>query len=207
MIARLNTSSIGHARIALAVAASLAGATMLISPQAATASSVQSTDRGSYVYLAPGGRSSTMSGSTEDMRRAEALRSSSEGLLFVRHAGAAYVIRDTATLRQAEALFEPQRAVGARQGELGRRQGELGRRQGQLGAEQGRLGRLQAASTPRQAGDLGRQQAELGRRQGELGRQQGELGREQARLARIAGEKLQVLVAEAIRRGVAQRVN
>jgi hypothetical protein len=199
-------------RLALAVLAALCASVIAADPSAAT--TAHSTDRSSYVFLSPGSRSSTMSGSMDDMRRAEALRSGREGLLYVREAGVAYVIRDAATLRQAEAIFEPQRALGVQQAELGKRQAALGERQGRLGAEQGRLGRLQAASAPRRAGEFGRQQSELGRQQGELGRQQGvlgqqqgALGREQARLARIADSRLQALVAEAIRRGIAQRAD
>jgi hypothetical protein len=212
MIESLTTVPCRHRPVVLAVLAALCAPVMAADPSAAT--TVHSTDRSSYVFLSPGSRSSTMSGSMDDMRRAEALRSGREGLLYVRQAGVAYVIRDAATLRQAEAIFEPQRALGAQQAELGKRQASLGQRQGRLGAEQGRLGRLQAASAPRGVSELGRQQSELGRQQGELGKQQGvlgqqqgALGREQARLARIADSKLHALVAEAIRRGVAQRVD
>ena len=156
-------------RIAVAALSALA----MSIPSTATAG-----DRTSYVLFSPGSESISMSGSTDDISRARAFRRGSEALLYVRENGAAYVIRDPATLAQAQELFRPEEELGARQGELGQRQGELGRRQGELGAQQG-----------------------------ELGRQQGELGREQARLAQIAQEKLQVLVAEAIRRGLAQRVD
>jgi bla regulator protein BlaR1 len=198
-------SLMNNLRISVAALSALA----MSIPSTATAG-----DRTSYVLFSPGSESISMSGSTDDMSRARALRRGSEALLYVREDGAAYVIRDPATLAQAQELFRPEEELGARQGELGQRQGELGRRQGELGAEQGRLGALQANATPReqaelgaQQGELGRRQGELGAQQGELGRQQGELGREQARLAQIAQEKLQVLVAEAIRRGLAQRVD
>ncbi|MGE5562112.1 MAG: hypothetical protein ACM3ZV_02255 [Bacillota bacterium] len=171
-------------------------------------------DGTSYVLFTPGSESVSMSGSTDDIRRARALRAGDEALLYVRRGGAAYVIRDPATLRAARALFQPQEAVGAQQAELGSRQAALGARQAELGAEQARLGARQADATPREAAALAAQQAELGRRQGELGdhqgalgEQQGALGREQARLARIANEKLQALLADAIRRGLAQRVD
>ena len=69
-------------------------------------------------------------------------------------------------------------------------------------------------STPRQMAALGTQQAALGRRQAELGQhqaalgaRQAELGREQARLAELAKPQFRALVAEAIRSGVAQRVD
>lgn len=177
------------------------------------AGAAESADRTAYVLLGAGGRSSTMSGSMDDLGRAKALRSGSEALLFVRQGGTAYVIRDPAILRQAEALFEPQRALGAKQGELGARQGALGRRQSALGREQGRLGRQQADASSSRAAELGRQQAALGRQQDSLGRQQEALGREQSalgreqeRLGREAEAKLRILIGEAIRRGVAQRI-
>ena len=172
-----------------------------------------SSDRMSYVLITGDGNSS-MSGSTDDFRRAQSLRAGNAPLLYVRQDGAAYVIRDPAILARAKAIMAPQQELGRRQGELGRQQGDLGRRQGALGREQGRLGRLMADSTPRQMAELGKQQAALGRRQAELGShqsalgaRQAELGREQARLAELAKGQFRALVAEALRRGVAQRVD
>lgn len=199
-------------RVALAALAALCGSIALIQPVAADA--IQADGRTSYVLLTPGSRSTMMSGSTDDLRRARALRAGREGLLYVRQSGAAYVIRDPATLRRAEAIFEPQQALGARQAELGSRQAALGSRQAALGAEQARLGARQARASPRQAAALARQQSELGRQQDALGRQQDALGRqqevlgrEQERLGRQAQARLRALVEEAIRSGVAQRTN
>ena len=196
-------------RVALAGLAALSAAAMPLATPAAKAASSPS-----YVLFEPGSESVSMSGSTDDIRRARALRAGNEALLYVREGGAAYVIRDPATLREARATFEPQEALGARQAELGSRQAALGERQAQLGEEQARLGSRQAEATPRQAAALAQQQSELGRRQGELGeqqavlgQQQSALGREQSRLAGIAREKLRGLLAEALRRGVAQRVD
>ena len=173
----------------------------------------ESADRLSYVLLTGDG-SNMMSSSSDDIRRARALQAGGAPLLFVRQDGVAYVIRNPAILGRANAIMAPQRELGRRQGALGEQQGELGRKQGALGAEQGRLGALMMNSTPRQMGELGRQQGELGRRQaalGEqqaiLGRQQAALGRHQARLAEAAKPKLRALVADAIRRGLAQRVD
>jgi hypothetical protein len=59
----------------------------------------------------------------------------------------------------------------------------------------------------RQQGELGRRQAELGTQQAALGQRQAELGRQQARLAELALPQIRALVDEAIRRGVAQRVD
>jgi hypothetical protein len=200
--------------ISLAALAALSTLSAGLYSSAFAAGPAQSADRTSYVLFEQGGRNTTMSGSTDDMTRAKALRNGVEGLLYVRQSGAAYVIRDAATLRRAEAIFEPQRRLGEQQAELGSRQAELGSRQAALGAEQARLGLRQAGATPRQQSELGRQQSELGARQNALGQQQhvlggqqGVLGREQARLAREADAQLRALVEDAIRRGVAQRVN
>lgn len=190
---------------------------LAIAPAAALDAQVvnnSSTDRLSYVLLTGNDGSAMMSGSTDDIRRARALQSGNAPLLYVRQDGTAYVIRDSAILRTAEEIMRPQQELGKRQGELGRQQGELGRRQGELGREQGRLGAMMADARVRELGELGRQQGELGRRQAELGEQQAalgekqaELGSEQARLAELAKPQFRALVADAIRRGVAQRVD
>ena len=180
----------------------------------AHAASTESADRLSYVFFADGSGSSIASGDTDDFRRAKAHRSGNAPFLYVRDRGGAYVIRDPAILARARAIMAPQQALGRRQGALGEQQGELGRRQGALGAEQGRLGAMMADARVRELGELGRQMGELGRRQAALGEQQAalgarqaELGREQARLAERAQPQLRALVADAVRRGVARRVD
>jgi hypothetical protein len=187
-----------------------------LAPAATAAARADTSDRfGFILWSGEGNRSTSMfSGSGDDWRRVQALHAGGGPMLYVRDNGAAYVIRDAATLSRANAIMAPQQELGRRQGELGKQQGELGKQQGALGKEQGRIGRMMADSTPRQMHELGRQQAELGRRQGELGKQQGELGKrqgelgkEQGRLARLAQPQLRALVADAIRRGVAQRVD
>jgi bla regulator protein blaR1 len=200
-------------RLALVAATALVAPVVAVHGAAAIAAMTQAGDGVSYVLIEAGSRNSMMSGSLDHLRRAQALRNGSEALLYVRFGDAAYVIRDAATLRKAEAIFAPQQELGERQGELGERQGALGERQARLGAEQARLGALQANAPARRAAELGRQQGELGRQQGALGeqqsalgRQQAELGREQARLGRIAQEQIRELVADAVRRGVAERV-
>jgi hypothetical protein len=196
----------------LASLAVLAGA--LISPLSLAAAADRSSEAWGYVMLSPGNRNVSMNGSMDDVRRARSLRSDEEGLLYVRQGGSAYVIRDAATLRRAQALFEPQTALGVRQSELGSRQAALGQRQSQLGARQAQLGQRQPGSSPGEAEELGRRQADLGRQQNALGQQQNalgqqqkELGREQERASRIADEQLHTLLGEAIRSGLAQRVD
>lgn len=167
-----------------------------------------------YVLLKAGSQSVTMSGSSDDVRRAKALRSGGEALLYVRRGGSAYVIRDAAVLRQAQALFDPQEALGRQQAELGSRQAALGREQARLGARQAALAYREVRDAPRDADDtarrqdeLGRQQAALGRQQDALGREQDELGRRQDALGRAADRQIRVLFDAAVRSGSAQRVD
>lgn len=214
MIDPLASPSGKSRRIVLAALAALGSLIVLLHPPAALAGSGRTADRSAYVLLAQGSSSSTMSGSMEDLDRARALRVGREALLYVREGDAAYIIRDASTLRRAEAIFEPQQALGARQAELGSRQAELGSRQAALGAQQARIGVRQAGASPSQQGALGRRQEALGRRQEELGRQQDALGRQQDalgrqqdRLAREADAKFRALLAEALERGVARRIN
>jgi bla regulator protein blaR1 len=214
--------------VALAVLTAVSAPIMLGHAPAVAASGVESADRAVYVLFPAGSRSSYMSGSMEDLRRAQSLRANGQGLLYFRQGGSTYVIRDAAMLRRAQSIFEPQQILGERQAELGsrqaalgQRQAQLGQRQAQLGAQQARVGSKQAGASPRRAerlgreqeelarqqDALGRQQDELGRQQDALGRQQDALGREQDRLGRQADASFRALLADAIQRGVAQRVD
>ncbi len=155
-------------------------------------------DKGdSWVFLY-GDRSATMSGSTSSFEKARRLRGNSrEPILWYRHDGKEYVVRDPAVLRQAKEILRPQTELGARQGELGARQGALGAQQGALGAKQGELGGRQGALGGQQAAlaaeqigregddrDLDRRQEALDAEMEELGQQQEELGRQQEALSR-----------------------
>jgi hypothetical protein len=191
-------------------ALSLASAPLLASPAAAHDGSGDSL---SYVYYADGSGSSMGSGETSDWQSAQALRAGDAPFLYVRDDSGAYVIRDAAILARVKEIMAPQQELGRRQGALGKQQGELGRRQGAMGAEQGRIGRQMADARAREMSELGRQQAALGSKQSELGvqqaalgAQQAELGRQQAEAARIAQPKFRALVSDALRRGLAQRV-
>lgn len=193
--------------IVLAGLAAVSALAMPVPPAYAAA------DHATYVLFGPSTDSVSMRGSTEDITRARALRQGKEALLYFRQGSVAYVIRDAATLRAAAMIFKPQQEMGARQAELGYRQAALGAQQAALGAKQAHLGALQADARPSEQAELGRQQDELGRQQGALGqqqdalgKQQDALGREQERLGQIAREKFDALVADALRRGVAQRV-
>jgi hypothetical protein len=195
-----------HTALALTLAV-VGSATIPVLPAAA---GMQDADHASYVYFAAASQSSTMSGSTEDWHRAKSLRVGREGLLYFRLHGAAYVIRDAATLRQAEAILAPQRELGERQAGLGSRQAALGRRQAALGMEQARLGRQARGGGEgfeRRQEALSAQQEVLSGQQDVLGRQQDGLSREQDRVGRQVDAGLRTLFGEAVRRGVAQRAN
>ena len=199
-------------RFTLAALIALSSPLALIVPSA-PASAFQSNGL-SYILFSQGSRSTSMSGSTADLDRARALRRGNEAMFYARQNGSAYIIRDPAFLARARAIFAPQEQMGARQAELGSRQAELGSRQAALGGQQARLGAQMANAAPRRSAELSRQQDELGRQQSALGRQQSvlgqrqaALGREQARLGREAQAAIRSLLADAIRRGIAQRVD
>ena len=170
------------------------------------------TDDGDSWVMLTGESSANMSGSMGDLEKAKRLRGKSgEDILWFRHDGKEYVVRDAAVMKRAKEIFRPQMELGAKQGELGARQGALGAKQGALGARQGALGGKQGAlgaqiaalsaeqsrsvkddsqlekrqrDLDAQQEDLSRQQEELGRQQEELGRQQEALGRQQEELGR-----------------------
>jgi beta-lactamase regulating signal transducer with metallopeptidase domain len=189
-------------------------------------------DGNDYVLLYGEDDSATMSGSMDELKKVKRLRGDSRGgILWFRHGGKEYVVRDATLLKQAGELFKAQGELGARQGKLGARQGELGGRQGALGAKQGALGAemgtLAADRARRGNGgdnaddrdlekrereldakmeDLGRQQEELGRQQEALGKQQEDLGRQQEELSRKAEKELRTLIDRALQSGQAQEV-
>jgi beta-lactamase regulating signal transducer with metallopeptidase domain len=124
-------------------------------------------DRLNYVLLQDD-HHSTSSGSSQDMRRARSYQRSGERLLWFRHEGREYVVRDPATLDEVENIWEPvgvlggeMGKIGAKQGEIGAKQGEVGARQGAVGAEQGRIGAQQGALGSRQAALAVREMGQL----------------------------------------------
>jgi hypothetical protein len=117
----------------------------------------------------------TMSGSLRDVERARRHRRPGERVLWFRHEGREYVVRDPAALDQVVDLWAPVNELGNQQGQLGAQQGELGTTQGQLGAKQGELGAQQ--------GVLGARQGALGARQGIMAAREGSLRTEAERRA------------------------
>jgi beta-lactamase regulating signal transducer with metallopeptidase domain len=151
------------------------------------------------------GRSVMMNGSSDDADEVRALRSKigADFIWFI-HDGNSYVIRDAATVKNAQRLYAPMDELGRRQDELGRQQDALGQKQDELGKQQdtarvkvpadleARLKKVEdeiheLGSTASQD-DLGRLQGELGDLQGYLGDLQGKVGDEQGELGRKQGD-------------------
>jgi len=116
-------------------------------------------------------KSSTMSGSSDDIAIARRLQHNGERLLWVRRGGEEWVVRDPALLSRIDELFAPVRELGQKQAELGGKQAELGAMQAQLGAQQAQLGAQQATFGSQQA-TISAQQAQLNARQAVLSARQ-----------------------------------
>jgi hypothetical protein len=194
-------------RASFASLAALAGFAALFLAAPVSAARIASDGSSAFVLFNPGSGGAEISGSMEDVRRAKSLRRDSEALLYVREGGAAYVIRDAATLRRAKSFFEPEEALGARQSELGSHQTALGERQSRLGAREAGLSKRQANSSHRDDDDLARQEQALSTEEEALGRQQEQLGREQSRASAIAAGHIWALFRDALRLGLTHRVD
>ena len=127
--------------------------------------------------------------------------------------GRTYLIRDAATLERFEAMYAPQMQLGQQQAELGRHQAELGRKQADLGREQARLGRMQADGSndddelTRKQNELAEKQNQLAEKQNELGAKQNKMGDRQNELSREVERRIQPMLDEAIRNGIAIEVH
>jgi DNA repair exonuclease SbcCD ATPase subunit len=160
------------------------------------------------------------SGDTEELATAKGLHSKIGGgdLIWFKHEGKEYVIRDRATIDRAHELYKPIHELGAQQDELGKQQDELGKQQDALGDQMEEvkvkipdmtadLDRIkermreiaEKGGTQSEIGDLqselgelqsriGEIQSQAGHEQSKIGRQQGELGRRQGELGRRQGE-------------------
>ena len=185
-------------------------------------------DNGDAWIVLQGESNVFMNGSTRDIEKARRLRKGSEDLLWFRHDGKAYVVRDAATLAQVKKIHEPINRLGAQQGKLGAEQGRFGGKQGELGARQGALGAKQGALAAQQArrgneaddreiekrrseiedemDELNGEMENLGREMEKLGEQMEEMGRQMEAASAKAEKDMQALMAQAIRSGAAQEV-
>ncbi|HEU0016169.1 MAG TPA: M56 family metallopeptidase [Longimicrobium sp.] len=171
---------------------------------AAAAAEVRSQEELSFVLLRADGNT-TMSGNTRDIERARRHRRGDEPLLWFRHDGREYVVRDPRVLREVEALWLPvneigrqQSEIGAKQSEIGARQSEIGARQSEIGAEQGKIGarmgvigaRLSRLAVRESDGasESERREIERERRdlEAEMRRLQGEMGELSRRMSQVS---------------------
>lgn len=150
-----------------------------------------------------------------------------ETVFAMEHEGDLWMITDEDLVERAMEILEPVSELAHRQRELGREQSAIGREQAQLGRQQARLGDQQSRMSQRAAQSsgsseqlnaeirrladeqrrLGLEQGRLGEKQGKIGSLQGELGQRQAAEARKADEKLRSLLANAIAKQKARRLD
>jgi beta-lactamase regulating signal transducer with metallopeptidase domain len=150
------------------------------------------------MFTSDGG--ATVSASADDMTRARQLHRG-EPMLWVRHRGIEYVIRDDETMQELRRIWRPVDDIGNRRAAAGELQSELGARQGGLAAAQAQLAAEEAARSARQA-DADVRQAELARLRTELERLEAErVERARRELARSIERQLaeQKLVSEQLR--------
>jgi len=160
----------------------------------------------------------TMSGTPEDARHVERLRTRIPGdFIWFQRDEKSYIIRDQATVDRARQLWAPQEELGKKQEELGKRQEALGKQQEELGSRmqqirvkvpditaeldklKAELQQLGPNATLEQVGKLqaeigelqskvGQVQANAGEEQGKIGDQMGALGEQQGKLGEQQGE-------------------
>jgi len=106
---------------------------------AATAQAAPSAHVDSYMLLRDGDTVSMLSDTATDLKRdIERVRKQrqvpNERLIWFRLDGREYIIRDPATIAQAEAIWKPVEDLGKQMGKIGAEQGKLGAKQGEIGA-------------------------------------------------------------------------
>lgn len=190
--------------------------------------SIDTSSDAAYGFALLDGDSVTVNGSDADVDAVNRLRKGNEPILWFRRGNKSYVVRDSAYIQRAKAIYAPVSELGRQQGELGGEQGRLGGEQGGLGARQGSLGMRQGQLAAEQARLAGAQAAldmdphndkrraeveatqtrlqasedELARQQDELGRQQDALGKQQDALGAkqdALGKRQEQATAEANR--------
>ncbi|MET0582292.1 MAG: M56 family metallopeptidase [Pseudoxanthomonas sp.] len=178
---------------------------------------------GQQAYVFVKGDHSIAEGTTEDIRKANRLRSGNEELLWIRRDGREYVVRDPATLErfrasyaEAMSLGDAQAAIGNRHAAIGSKQAAIGERQAQLGMKQAELAslRMQESEADARMAELDRQQAALDQEQAKLNAPMAELDRQQEALSKKmeaanarAERETRKLMEEAIRNGTAKPLN
>ncbi len=192
-------------------------------------------DQDAYVLVQDG--HNLMDASLDDLREAHRLAGNDGEILWLRHAGRRYVVRDPAALARFQALHAQTLELADAQAELGDQQGDLGERQGDLGERMAELSAQMAESAARQAEaavaasrgaasqaqiermaaqrateqlrrqDLGKKIQDLARQQAQLGLEQSRLGKQQADASARARQQAEELIREAIAQGLATPID
>jgi len=192
-------------------------------------------EQDAYVLVQDG--HNLMDASLDDLREARRLAGNDGEILWLRHAGHRYVVRDPAALARFQELHAQTLELADAQAELGDQQGDLGERQGDLGERMGELSAQMAESAARQAEtavaasrgtasqaqiermaaqrateqlrrqDLGKKIQALARQQAQLGLQQSRLGKQQADASARARQQAEQLIREAIAQGLATPID
>jgi hypothetical protein len=161
----------------------------------------------SYVIIS--GDKATMSGSTDELRRARGFRLKvGDEYVWFRQSGKSYIVRDPDTVRAANTFFEPLADLERHQSELGELESRIGELQSRLSEQQNSIRtslpdltrelerikeKMDATGTPEQLGKLQTMLAEIeekiadaqwkiGDRQAKIGDEQSKLGERQAAL-------------------------
>jgi len=124
-----------------------------------TAPAQETGERLEFVLVNRNPHGVTMSGSWQDAERLKRTYAN-ERVLWFRHGGKGYVVKDPGALDEAEQINRPIAEIGAKQGEAGAKQGAIGAKQGAVGAKQGEIGARQ--------GTIGAKLGAIGARQGTL---------------------------------------
>ncbi|TMQ68827.1 MAG: hypothetical protein E6K80_13745 [Candidatus Eisenbacteria bacterium] len=180
-------------------------------------------DRFSYAIVEPGGNTFSVMSDLEAWNESDdRIKNSRTPVFWFRMDGDAYLVRDREWVERAEDI-RYQARLGARQGRLGAEQGALGARlaaislrlsmrsrrgddTGDLEREKEQIERRMETLSARQE-ELSRHHGPYSDRQSALGERQAALGERQRGAARKANQQLRDLAEDAIREGVAERID
>ncbi|UKE69664.1 M56 family metallopeptidase [Xanthomonas cerealis pv. cerealis] len=192
-------------------------------------------DQDAYVLVQDG--HNLMDASLDDLHEARRLAGDDGEILWFRHDGLRYMVRDPAALARFQALHAQTLDLADAQAELGDQQGDLGERQGELGERMAELSAQMAESAARQAEaalagsrgtasqaqidrvaaqraaeqmrrqELGKKIQDLARQQMQLGLQQSQLGKQQADASVRARQQAEQLIRQAIAQGLATPID
>jgi DNA repair exonuclease SbcCD ATPase subunit len=196
-------------------------ATLVCGAPAAIASGTQ------ISYVAVSGDTVMMSGDMHDLAKARSQSRVWGGadILWFRHGGKEYVVRDPAITAELRRLHAPENALSLEQDALGREQDRLSSRQEALGARQEELERRMdaiadheedGAERPAVTAErtelsgrldaLSRDQSDLSQLEDELSRKEEALSGKEEELSRAIERDVQTLLADVVSRGIAEAV-